>query len=403
MYESDLLSIHDFIFDKIIPKFTSYDKPDILSKYFDSYYDTKSYYEHLIDFFQDSDVEGKIDWTIRDDYKKKINLCYYNIGMCYYNEKEYSDAIYSFNNCIDNKFCTYEYKKKSREKISMCNYYKGKEEYDYGNFSTALGYLETSKEYFSDCSNSWKDSIKSLLSKTYKKIGEQTWNKNYESSMKSAIEYYQKAYNNSSGSESSNISNIINNLNEYYYLYKAYNSSNKDRENYLYSSYSFKGSYSSSIYDLYQKQGNFSNIRNDINNINSRISNLRDENYYLRIDLSNQNKLNETKRGKIQDINDKITKIQKDMEDKSKKLNDKVDDIIKESEDKIEEQKETNKKTEQNIKEQENFLEDLKKMEEQKEIDIKNKKEINNNLKQQNQQYLVILKNFEEKLKKRLE
>ena len=49
-HEYDLLSIHDFIFNKILPKFGSYDRKQLLSKYFDSSNYLCSYYENLINF-----------------------------------------------------------------------------------------------------------------------------------------------------------------------------------------------------------------------------------------------------------------------------------------------------------------------------------------------------------------
>jgi hypothetical protein len=58
----------------------------------------------------------------------------------YYNEN-YSDSIDKFNDCINNYYITSEYRKKSREKISKCYYFLGKEQYDNEYFYEAERYL----------------------------------------------------------------------------------------------------------------------------------------------------------------------------------------------------------------------------------------------------------------------
>ena len=105
-HEIDLLYIHDFIFNKILPKFGSYDRKQLLSKYFDSSNYLCSYYENLINIF--NEVEWKIDSSIRNEFKSKMSLCYYNIGMYDYKNENFSDSIDKFDECINNYYITSE-------------------------------------------------------------------------------------------------------------------------------------------------------------------------------------------------------------------------------------------------------------------------------------------------------
>ena len=401
-HEYDLLSIHDFIFNKILPKFGSYDRKQLLSKYFDSSNYLCSYYENLINFFKE--VEWKIDSSIRNEFKSKMSLCYYNIGMIDYNDENYSDSIDKFNDCINNYYITSEYRKKSREKISKGYYFLGKEQYDNNDFYEAERYLSNSTDYFSDSSieNYFKTKIKNLLSETYKKIGEKKWNKNNEYDMKDSIEYYIKALDKSSGNESNKISNIIHNLNEYYYLYKAYNSSGSSRRDYLYSSYNSNSGYSSKIYSLYQRQCNILRTEEESSNINSRNYSLNSEINNIKYQISNQetynkrqSEYNKTMKLNVNGLIDKMNQLNTDM-------NNIIGQTIKDSGDVIQTQKDTKEKIDSNIEKQEKFLEELEKIEKEKQKNIKEKKEVNRNLKEQNEQYIIILKNFEEKLNKRL-
>ena len=401
-HEYDLLSIHDFIFNKILPKFSSYDRKQLLSKYFDSSNYLCSYYENLINFFKE--VEWKIDSSIRNEFKSKMSLCYYNIGMYDYNDENYSDSIDKFYECINNYYITSEYRKKSRERISKGYYFLGKEQYDNDDFYEAERYLSNSIDYFSDSSieNYFKTKIKNLLSETYKKIGEKKWNKNNEYDMKDSIEYYIKALNKSSGSETNKISNIIHNLNEYYYLYKAYNSSGSSRRDFLYSSYNSNSGYSSKIYSLYQRQCNILRTEEEISNINSRNYSLNSEINNIKYQISNQetynkrqSEYNKTMKLNVNGLIDKMNQLNTDM-------NNIIGQTIKDSGDVIQTQKDTKEKIDSNIEKQEKFLEELEKIEKEKQKNIKEKKEANRNLKEQNEQYIIILKNFEEKLNKRL-
>ena len=401
-HESDLLSIHDFIFNKILPKFDSYDKKQLLSKYFDSSEYLCSYYENLINFFKE--VEWKIDYSIRNEFRSKISLCYYNIGMYDYKNENFSDSIDKFDECINNYYITSEYRRKSRENISKCYYILGKEQYDYCNFYEAERYLLNSIEYFPDSSigNNDKKKTKNLLSETYKKIGEKKWNNNNEYEMKDSIEYYNRALNIYSGSDSNTISDIIHNLNEYYYLYKAYNTSGSSRRDFLYSSYNSNGRYKSTIYSLYQKQCNILKTEEEISNITSRNYSLNNEINNINYQISNQKTYNQrqrdyntTMKNNVNGLIDKMIKLNTDM-------NKIIDQTIKDSDDVINTQKDTKEKIDSNIEKQEKFLEELEKIEKEKENNIKEKKEANRNLKEQNEHYIIILKNFEEKLNKRL-
>ena len=329
-HESDLLIIHDFIFNKILPKFGSYDRKQLLSKYFDSSNYLCSYYENLINFFKE--VEWKIDSSIRNEFKSKMSFCYYKIGMCDYNDENYSDSIDKFNDCINNYYITSEYN-------------------DNDNFYEAERYLLNSIEYFSDTSieNYFKNKIKNLLSETYKKIGEKKWNKNNEYDMKDSIEYYRKALDKSSGNESNKISNIIHNLNEYYYLYKAYDSSGSSRRDYLYSSYNSNGGYGSKIYSLYQRQCNIVRTEEESSNINSRNYSLNSEINNIKYQISNQETYN-----KRQSAHNKTMKLNVNgLIDKMNQLNTDMNNIIgqtiKDSGDVIQTQKDTKEKIDSNI------------------------------------------------------
>ena len=333
-----------------------------------------------------------------------MSLCYYNIGMFDYNDENYSDSIDKFYECINNYYITSEYRKKSREKISKGYYFLGKEQYDNNDFYEAERYLSNSTDYFSDSSieNYFKTKIKNLLSETYKKIGEKKWNKNNEYDMKDSIEYYRKALDKSSGSETNKISNIIQNLNEYYYLYKAYNSSGSSRRDYLYSSYNSNGGYGSKIYSLYQRQCDILRTEEESSNINSRNYSLNSEINNIKYQISNQetynkrqSEHNKTMKLNVNGLIDKMNQLNTDM-------NNIIGQTIKDSGDVIQTQKDTKEKIDSNIEKQEKFLEELEKIEKEKQKNIKEKKEANRNLKEQNEQYIIILKNFEEKLNKRL-
>ncbi len=399
---SDLLSIHDFIFDKIMPTLASYDRKELLSKYFDGSYYLHSYYENLIEFFKE--IEDKISYSIKSEFKSKINLCYYNIGMDYYQDENYSDALDRFNDCINNYYISSDYRKKSRERISICYYFLAKEQIDYCDLDKAKEYLLNSIDYFSDSSNmcNYRSKITNLLAETYKGLGYKKWNINNQYDMEDSIKYYNQAKSKSSGNLYNDITNILKNLNEYYYLYKAYNNYGISRKDFLYDSYRNFGRYSSEIKNLYEKQVNILRIEDDISNINSRKNRLQAEVYNIQNNVSSQKsynnqkiKLNKTIRENVNGFIDKINKLTNNM-------NENVVQATEKSSDVIQTQKDTKAKIDDNVEKQEKLLKELEEIEKEKENNIKEKRDANRKLKEQNKQYMNILKSFEEKLNIRL-
>lgn len=399
------------LFDEIFPflievSSTSYEKRDLFRRLMvleKSSFNDEDLIEKSIGFLKD--LEYKIPSFKKSDYKNLLCKLYYEIATIKYDNGDYSESIEKLEDFINyNEYCTSDFKKKAREKIAMCNYYLGKKEFDdYSDYDSARDYLEKSLEYFtnSNISSYNKNLINNKLSATYEKLGEKEWNINYPSYMNTAIDFYKKAISKYSGTNY-NLKKKYNNLNEYYYLDKAFNSSGNERKDYLYSSYTYCGQYSSNIQSLYNRQQGILSIINETNNINSRISNINNEINNLNYDISRQKDINNIKQRYIETMNTKISKIQDNITFLNGKINDDCDVIIEKTDDTIQSQNKISDKINENIDNSKKFFKELEKMREDKKKVIEEKRNSNSELKEKNNQYCIMLDQLEAALRNRL-
>jgi hypothetical protein len=396
----DLNSIHDFIFNSIMPKLDNSEKKNMQERYFNKYYTGLDYNNNLISFFLYIYNNKMYKFrNLTSEIKENISLLYYSKGMHYYNKDKYETAIAEFDKCLSSEFCDrygsiYE---NTNERIAICKYYLGKEKYDNSNYDKAKSYLESSIKYLSESSNRfcYEYCIKSLMAAIYEHFGSKEWKCSNRDCMENSIYYYKKACTYDSDGQ---YDDILNRLYEYFNLYKAYHAGNiESQKDYLYSSYNSNGDYYNDIKKLYDLSCQIESMYNEVRNS---IEILRNQIRDIDNNLSNQKAINSNKRTLIKTKEEKILTLQNEMITLTKDLESITEDTKKCTEDVINIQKDLSE--DKNNLNQDEMIEDLKAIEDEKEKEIKERKENNKKLAEQNEQYIIMIETLEKSLKARL-